>query len=247
MTQATTSTGFRREVDALLDRLIARFYREVPFGQHMLKDDSIDLEYYKRHNVETVLRIRAKRTVDALAIRWFTKHDPVRAKAWAHYTDDEMLHDRMFVRDLQAVGMSEEEIYGTEPFLATRLMMGYLLHGQEYDETPLALISSVYFVEYTTTRTQPQWLDNLERVLGKDKVKGARAHANIDLDDKHDDFVWDVLQSLVHSPADERMVLRHMEEIYRLYAMYFDELYHAVVVPREERSAAERMAVGSSS
>ena len=220
----------RARIDALLDQRIERFHREVPFAEHMLSGDAIDMAYYKRHNVETVLRIRLKRVVDAWAIRYFTKHDPVRAKAWSHYTEDEMLHDRMFVHDLKAVGMTEEEIYSTQPFLATKLMMGYLLAGLEYDDTPLALVASVYFVEYTTTRTQPKWLDHLEKVLGKDKVAGARAHANIDIEDKHDDFVWEVLVSLLHGPDDELRLIEHIESVYKLYAAYFHEL-HGFVSP----------------
>ena len=61
-----------------------RFYQEVPYAKHQLAEGKLDLDYYKRHNIETVLRIRLKRIVDAYAIRYFTKHDPVQAKAWAH-------------------------------------------------------------------------------------------------------------------------------------------------------------------
>lgn len=232
--------ALRKDVDRLLDELIARFYREVPAASAMATGTTIDMDLYKRHNVETVLRIRLKRVCDALAIRYFTKRDPVQAKAWSHYTEDEMLHDRMFVRDLKAVGMTEEEVYATEPFVATRLMMGYLLYDLEYLDTPLALISSVYFVEYTTTRTQPRWLDNLEKILGKDKIAGARAHANIDVDDKHDDFVWGVLASLIDSPEKEKRVMEHMRNVYQLYKDYFFELQRHVTESRSAREPAQR-------
>src|SRR5436853_2483615 len=128
----TNNPELRARVDALLDTLIKKFYEEVPYGKHMLNANTIDMEYYKRHTIETILRLRMKRTVDALAIRYFTKRDPVRAKAWARYTDEEMLHDAFFVKDLASVGVSKEEIYSTEPLLATKLMMGYLLYGVEY-------------------------------------------------------------------------------------------------------------------
>ncbi|MEH2082228.1 MAG: hypothetical protein V7K89_20285 [Nostoc sp.] len=221
----------RSRVDALLDSMIVKFYKEVPFSQHMLNGSQINMDYYKRHNIETILRLRLKRTVDALAIRYFTKHDPVQAKAWAKYTEEEMLHDtEFFVRDLEAVGVSKDAIYSQQPMLSTKLLMGYLLFDIEYKDSPMALISSVYFVEYTTVKTQPQWLDNLAKILGKDKIIGARGHVNLDLKDDHDDFVWDVLVSLIKTPEDEEKVLEHIRNVGRLYVAYFMELHQQLIV-----------------
>jgi hypothetical protein len=214
-------------VDTYLDACIEDFYKSIPFATHQLESTSVNLEYYKRHNIETILRLRRKRTIDALALRYFTKVDPVAAKAWAHYTEDEMLHDVLFAK----VGVEKEQIYGTEPMLATKLLTGYLQYGLEYEGTPLALITSVYFVEYVTTRTQPMWLDNLEKVLGKDRIKGQRAHVGTDLDDHHDDFVWHVLESLLTTPEAEEKVLQHMADIARLWQLYFVELYTVTVDP----------------
>lgn len=226
-----TSSTFRKRADSYLDSCIADFYSNIPFARHQLESGEIHLEYYKRHNIETILRLRRKRTIDALAIRYFTKVDPPTAKAWAHYTDDEMLHDRMFAADLAEVGVSKDEIYSTEPFLSTKLLTGYLQYGIEYEGTPLALIASVYFVEYVTTRTQPSWLDNLEKSLGRKKIQGQRAHVGTDVSDEHDEFVWNVLETLVTSPEHEDKVLRHLQDIYRLWQMYFIELYRATVDP----------------
>ncbi len=227
----TTLVDLRKRVDAYLDTCIKNFYENVPFARHQLDSADINLAYYKRHNIETILRLRRKRTIDALALQYFTKVDPMSAKQWAHYTDDEMLHDTLFAADLAKVGVERDEIYSTEPLLATKLLTGYLQYGIEFEGTPIALIASVYFVEYTTTRTQPKWLDNLEKSLGTEKIKGQRAHVGTDLDDAHDDFVWSVLEKLVHSPADEAKVLAHLQDIDRLWVMYFRELYTLTVTP----------------
>ncbi|MEU5420098.1 iron-containing redox enzyme family protein [Streptomyces sp. NPDC020667] len=227
----TKNTGFRTRVDAYLDLCIKDFYETIPFARHQLETKEIDLAYYKRHNIETILRLRRKRTLDALALRHWTKTDPATAKKWAHYTEDEMLHDVLFAADLAKVGVTKEEIYATEPLLSTKLLTGYLQYGLEYEDSPLALVASVYFVEYTTTRTQPSWLDNLEKTLGRDKIKGQRAHVGTDLDDDHDDFVWDVLAGLVRTPDDERRTLAHLKDIYQLWQLYFLELYRLTVDP----------------
>ncbi|MFI9230395.1 hypothetical protein [Streptomyces rimosus] len=230
----TSNPELRKKVDALLDTFIKDFYETVPYAQHQKNAAELNLDYYKRHNIETILRLRRKRTVDALAIKYFTKVDPVQAKAWAHYTDDEMLHDRLFAADLAKVGVTKDQIYSTEPMLSTKLLTGYLQYGMEFDDSPLALITSVYFVEYVTTRTQPEWLDNLGTVLGEENVKGARAHVNTDLDDDHDDFVWRVLSTLITSEADGQRVTEHLNHIYWLWKLYFVELHQLTVVGRSD-------------
>lgn len=226
--------SLRERVDAYLDSSIKEFYETVPFAKHQLSAKELHLGYYKRHNIETILRLRRKRTIDAHALIYFTKFDPVRAKQWAHYTDDEMLHDRMFAADLAKVGVEKDEIYSTEPLLATKLLTGYLQYGLEYEGSPLALIASVYFVEYTTTRTQPQWLENLSDVLGEDHVKGQKAHVGTDLDDGHDDFVWEVLATLVKTSDDEAKLFDHMRNVYWLWKLYFVELYQKTVQDRPD-------------
>lgn len=234
---AAVRPELRAKVDERLDELIGRFYVEVPFARQLVNEDTFNLDHYKRHTIETILRIRRKRTVDAYAMIWFTKHDPVRAKAWAGYTEEEMLHDELFARDLAAVGVTREEIYAHEPFLATKALMGYLLYDVIYNDSPLALIASVYFIEYTTTRTQPAWIAKVEKALGRDAVKGARAHVGTDVNDKHDDFVWGVLASLLRTEEDERRVLDHIDNVYRLYVAYFTELYEAVVGGTSDRAS----------
>ena len=228
------SSELRTKVDAILDTFIKDFYETVPYAQHQKNSSELNLDYYKRHNIETILRLRRKRTVDALAIKYFTKVDPVQAKAWAHYTDDEMLHDRLFAADLAKVGVTKDQIYSTEPLLSTKLLTGYLQYGMEFEDSPMALITSVYFVEYVTTRTQPDWLDNLGSVLGEDNVKGARAHVNTDLDDDHDDFVWRVLSTLITSEADEQKVVEHLNHVYWLWKLYFVELHQLTVVGKTD-------------
>jgi hypothetical protein len=234
MMRGTKSEGSERPelrslVDARLDELIRRFYVEVPYAANLVNDEGINLDYYKRHTIETILRIRRKRTVDAYALIYFTKHDPVRAKAWAQYTDEEMLHDELFARDLIAIGATRDDIYSHRPMLSTKALMGYLLYDLIYNDSPLALIASVYFIEYTTTRTQPAWIDKIERFLGPEAVVGARAHVSTDIEDDHADFVWGVLVSLLRTRSDEDRVLEHIDNVYRFYVAYFTELHQLVV------------------
>ncbi len=217
----------RKRTDQLMDSMIKEFYETAPFARHLMSSDEINIEYYKRHTIEIILRLRMKRTCDALAIRYFTKKDPIRAKQWSHYADDEMLHDtQFFARDLEKLGVTLDEIYATDPLFTTKLLTGYYQWGLEFEESPLVLITSVYFVEYTTAKTQPSWLDNIEESLGKGKVHGARGHVDLDVNDSHDDFVWSVLASLIKTPEDAQRMLEHMRNIGKLWVAFFVELYH---------------------
>jgi hypothetical protein len=215
----------RGKVDKHIDHLISQFYEEVPYARHMMTESEINLDYYKRNLIEIILRLRMKRTIDGHTITYFTKKDPVLAKKWCQYTDDEMLHDRMFASDLERVGVSRDEIYSKEPLLATKLLQGYFYYGLEHEGRPLASLSSSYFIELTSQKTQPKWLDHLEKVLGADKIKGQRAHVNHDADDDHVDFVWDVLSTFIKDEKDEAQLFTHLDSVYTLFRMYFTELY----------------------
>lgn len=219
----------RDQVNEKLQQSIRQFYDDVPYAAHQKDASKIDLNYYKRHCIETILRIRHKRMIDALVTHHFTKHDPIQAKAWANYLEDEMLHGQMFGADLDRLfGLSMADIYTYEPLFATKLLNGYFYYTLEH-EGPMAAIASAYFLEYTTRETQPVWLDNLEKCLGVDGVRGARMHVGYDIHEDHSLFVWEVLMSLVKSHADVEKLWVHLENIYGLFAAYFLEIYQTTI------------------
>lgn len=216
---------FKQEVDALLRDMVERFYREVDGADHLLRGKDINMDYYKRHIIEIILRLRMKRWIDALTIHYFTKHNPVLAKKWCNYTEDEMLHDSMFAKDLERVGVSREEIYSTEPLLTTKLLQGYFYYGLEHEGRPLASLSSSYFIENVSLMTQPDWIHNVENTLGSGIAKGQQAHVDHDLEDDHTDFVWDVLMTFVETEDDKRRIVDHITNVYKLFCAFYSELY----------------------
>lgn len=233
----------RAQVDSLIDSRIERF-KSIPGVQQQLDADTINLPYYKRNLIEIILRLRMKRTIDALTIHYFTRHAPRLAKRWSEYTADEMLHDELFAADLALVGVGREEIYGTEPLLATRLLQGYFYYGLEHEGLPLASLCSSYFIETASLKTQPAIIANVERLLGAQFVKGQRAHVAHDEHDNHTDLVWDVLTQTARLPHDAQRILDHVANVYSLFEMYYRELLQATATPpqsdrqRREASAA---------
>jgi hypothetical protein len=213
----------RGRIDALLDDFIVRFYAESPAARHLRESASVDVEMFKAHTVQTILRIRLARMADARAILLFAKSDPFAAQRWAKYAEEEMLHDKLFLKDLKRLGMEEAAVYATEPFLATKLLQGYLYYTLEH-EGPMGLIAKAYFLEYTTRATQSEWNANIRRSLGPDAVRGADAHVNIDIGEDHSTDVWNVLSSLVSGPQDEARLAAHMHAFFGLFSAYFAEL-----------------------
>ncbi|HEX5752703.1 MAG TPA: hypothetical protein VFZ09_41245 [Archangium sp.] len=222
MSQAV-NPEFRTKVDALLDSMIESVYKAAPAARYLASSNQVDLTMFKRHTVETILRIRLARVADSKALCLFTKTDPVAAHKWAKYTEEEMLHDRLFLKDLTNIGMTEEEVYGTDPLLATKLLQGYLYYTLEH-EGPRGLITKSYFVEYTTRKTQGSWNENIKRSLGDKAVRGAEAHLNYDVNEDHSTDVWNVLMTMVNGKQDEERVLYHLNVYFGLFSAYLNEL-----------------------
>jgi hypothetical protein len=222
MSQAV-NPEFRAKVDALLDSMIETIYKSAPAARYLANSNQVDVELYKRHTVETILRIRLARIADSKALFLFTKSDPVAAHKWAKYTEEEMLHDKLFLKDLKNLGMEEEAVYGTDPLLATKLLQGYLYYTIEH-EGPRGLITKSYFVEYTTRKTQAMWNENVKRSLGDKAVRGAETHLSYDVNLDHSSDVWNVLMTTVKSKEDEERVLYHLHVYFGLFTAYFNEL-----------------------
>lgn len=219
----TVNPKFRAKVDALLDNMIKSIYEAAPAARYLASSNQVDAASFIQHTIQTILRIRLARIADAKAIGLFAKTDPVAAKHWAKYAEEEMLHDKLFLKDLKNLGVDESTVYGTEPFRATKQLQGYLYYTLEH-EGPRGLVSKAYFVEYTTRRTQGTWNENVKKSLGDTAVRGAEAHLSYDIDEDHSSEVWNVLMTMALSPADEERVIDHMNVCYNLFVAYFNEL-----------------------
>jgi len=234
----TAYPEFKKVIDEALTSMVDRFYTNVSGSTYLKDSKEINVDYYKRSVVEIILRLRMKRTIDALTIHYFTKHNPYLAKKWAQYTEDEMLHDRMFAADIKRLGMSTDDIYTTEPYFSTKLLQGYFYYGLEHEGRPLASLVSSYFIEKMSILTQPSWMENVENVLGKGSAKGHLSHIQHDLEDDHSDFVWNVLSTFIEGDKDKEIISRHLEGVFQLFCMYYTEIYNDFFLGKKQPSAA---------
>src|SRR5215207_9294160 len=93
--------AFYATVNARLDKMIESFYETAPAARYLASAGSVDKDLFKRHTIETILRIRLARIADSKVIQQFTRTDPFAAQKWSKYTEEEMLHDRLFLKDLK--------------------------------------------------------------------------------------------------------------------------------------------------
>jgi pyrroloquinoline quinone (PQQ) biosynthesis protein C len=139
-----------------------------------------------------------------------------------------MNHDTLFRQDCKALGVTDEELYATEPFLATRLLQGFFYFIAEH-EHPIGVVASSYLVEYTTAKLTPRQIKSMKETLGEDKIKGQLAHINTDVGDDHAGEMWRILRYLIREEADVDKVLRYFDDIQTILALYFRELFEATV------------------
>lgn len=221
------SLPLKAKVDAYLDKKIQEWKSSVPYANH-LEEKKVNSEWYKRHTIEHVWRIRLSRTVQCRALYAMAKHSPEAAQLYAKYQEEEMLHDTLYSQDLNSMGVSNEEIWATEPLLSTRLLEGFLYFIAEHED-PIGVVCYGYLVEYTTKVITPTQLEAMKKSLGENKIEGQLAHMNTDLVEDHAGEMWKIMNSLIFDKGAEQRIYKYFDEVQKLLAMYFQELYQVTV------------------
>jgi hypothetical protein len=225
---ATRSAELRSEIDSLIDCQIEDWYASVPYADHF-EGKQINSRYYKRHLIETAWRIRLLRVAESKALVEVAKQSPEAAQIWAKYEMEEMLHDELFVEDLERAGVSRTEFLATEPYLSTKLLAGFFSYLLDH-ESPLGVIAYSYLVEYVNVRLEPRKLTAMRESLGEQEILGQIAHSHTDVNDDHPGEVWNALRLLIRSDRDIEALTRYLREHQRILALYFDEIYKDTVV-----------------
>ncbi len=95
-----------------------------------------------------------------------------------------MLHDELFVSDLERVGVSREQLLATEPYLSTKLLSGYFSYLLDH-EGPLGVVAYSYLVEYVNVKLEPKKLEALKESVGGGNIGGQINHSHTDINDDH--------------------------------------------------------------
>lgn len=223
------------EIDRIIDIQVEQWYATVPQAAH-LEGKDVNSAYYKRHLVETAWRIRLLRVAEAKALVDVAKVSPEAAQIWAHYEQEEMLHDDLFIQDLERVGVSREEFLATEPYLSTKLLAGFFSYLLDH-EGPLGVVAYSYLVEYVNVKLEPRKLEALKASVGEKNIIGQVSHSHTDINDDHPGEVWAALRFLIKGEQDIEALKRYLAEHQKILAMYFSELYIDTLAKPQDKAA----------
>lgn len=223
----TELTSIRTGIDIYIEEKIKEWYETVPYANHFETKD-LNKKYYIRHLIETALRIRILRVSEAKALVELAKIQPEAAQVWAKYECDEMLHDELFIKDLEKAGVTREEFLTYEPYLSTKLLTGYFSYLLDH-EGPLGVIVYSYLVEYVNVKIEKNKLEVMKKTLGEDNILGQIMHAEVDSEDDHPGEVWDCLKYLIKNDEDVEKIKRYIDENQYILSLYFKEIYADII------------------
>ena len=126
-----------------------------------------------RHLIEHVFRIRLFRPLGSRATRLLSDAAPDVAAAWGGYARSEAVHDRYFLRDLQAIGLDRHAVAATLPFPSTVGLVRFVdaamrLYG------PLPVILYSFWAEENSEVGSARILDRTRTVFGPQRCAGHR-------------------------------------------------------------------------
>lgn len=231
----------RKDLEARIQRQledeIGWFSISVPYARHLTEPDrALDEEYYLRHRVETIKRIRLTSRTDALALARMIDEDYEAARMWSRYATQEMNHDLLFQKDLEQHGCTAARIEATPPLVSTVAMIDQLTRRIEEIGSLPAVIYSV-FVEWNSERSSARVVEKAGSQFSERHVAGARAHVGIDSDHGHYPLMLDIVERLLPRHDDDAPFVL-LEDVASWFSAYFRELYEVTVGRRAREPGA---------
>lgn len=210
------------------DLMESRIFRRVARAREFHEGTWTDENYYRRHLLETVLRIDLNNEVDAYCLYKLGSSNNGLASLLSRYLAEEYGHDGMFLRDLARFGMSEEEARSTRVFPSTEKLIGYMYHVINQDG-PLATMVWNWFVEWYSDSYNGVITDAAAAAFGDTRVRGSRQHLAVDEDEDHLSLMFSTIESLVHDADQEERAKVYLRTFVDLIGEYFDELQQETV------------------
>lgn len=188
-----------------------------------LQPERIPSHVLLRHLAEHVMRIRMFRPLDAKATQLLLKQGSGVADLWRRYARSEAVHDRYFLRDLAAVGISHRSIESVAPFEATLRLGRFVGHAmQEYGPLPVVLYS--FWAEENSSVGSAGVHARTQALFGPGAARGALSHRALDDSQDHPALIARTLAALVQDADGLLVATQLLEELTLLLQAYFSEL-----------------------
>jgi len=214
----------RERLERTAEEGMERLFANVPRARDFHAGKWTDLDYYRRHLVETVLRIRLNNEVDAYGLYKIGYKDNRLAAILARYLAEEYGHEGMFLRDIAQFGLTKEDVDSTMVFPSTEKLIGYLYYAIN-QHGPLPTMIWNWFVEWYSDRYNGVITDHAAEVYGQNMVKGSQAHIEYDKSHDHDELMWSAVSRAVDGWGDADTAERYLTNFISLIADYFTELH----------------------
>jgi hypothetical protein len=220
----------RERLEKVAQDGMERLFMQVPQARDFHVGTWIDREYYHRHLVETVLRIRLNNEVDAYALYKIGYKDNRLAATLARYLAEEYGHEGMFLRDIARFGLTKVEVDAIRVFPSTEKLMGYLYFAIN-QHGPLPTMIWNWFVEWYSDRYNGVITNHAAETFGVEMVKGSQAHIQYDESHDHDELMWTAVTKAINGWGDYETAERYLTNFIDLIADYFTELYASTIAP----------------
>jgi hypothetical protein len=218
----------RSRLESLAAEFMEKQFQRVTKMRDLHAGEWIDRDYYVRHLVETVLRIRLNNEVDAYALFKVGSADNNLAAKLAKYLAEELGHEGMFIRDLAKFGLSVEELNATSIFPSTAKLMGYLrLAADSRGPAPTTLWD--WFVEWYSDRYNQVITNKAADDFGQERVRGSQAHLDFDESHDHDELMFRTVSRAVDIFGTPEEAYADLATFIDLIGDYFAELYESTV------------------
>jgi hypothetical protein len=212
-------------LNEVMEEEAALFLDRVPGASHLTDDQPLNEAYYIRHRIETIKRIRLTARTDAIALSLMVEEDYDAARPWGRYVCEELEHDRLFLADLAAHGITEAAVHATPVFPATQDMIGYL-DDKIRECGAIAAVAYSIFVEWNSIRYSLPAVNKAAVTFSAGHVTGSLSHAGIDEEENHYEVMVDIAHRLLRFQESEEVLIELVRDIAALFRRYFDELYH---------------------
>ncbi len=233
-----TRERLARQLNDVMEREAETYLSEVPFASHLTDTTPLNRDYYLRHRIETVHRIRQTARIDALALARMLDEDYPAARHWGRYTCEELEHDQLYLSDLATHGFTEEQVLATPLFNATGAMLTYMIEALERWGS-LAAVSYSIFVEWNSARYSAAAVEKASQAFSVKNVAGSKTHLGIDEVEDHYEVMVDIAYTLVEKDEErERALFDMIGDYAKFFRQYFTELYQSTVEPKPLKFAS---------
>ena len=205
-----------------------KLFHRVPFARDFHQGAKTHLAYYRRHLLETVVRMRLDIQTDAYCLYKMRPVDNKLSQLFARYLSEEAGHDNLFLRDVEMFGINKQEALQSKPLDATENLIGYFYYCINH-EGPLLTVLWGWFVEWYSDRFNKVIAQRAAAEFGAEKLKGSFAHLVIDGQEDHSNFMLKTLSHAIQSQEDVMRAQRYLRRVIGFLEDYFRELFETTI------------------